>query len=100
MAADVILVGEELLDGTPVYHLRGVPPRAMFAESEGETRADLWIGIEDFLVRQFQAEGTVSLKDIDLPFGEGLVADVVRLDVTVTLLEHGRPVTIVAPAVP
>ena len=100
LAGNVILVGEELLDGTPVYHLRGVPRRAMFAESEGEVRADLWIGVEDFLVRQFQAEGPVSLKDIDLPFGEGLVAEVVRLDITVALSEHGRPVTIVAPSVP
>ena len=100
LAADVIFVGEQLLHGAPVYHLRGVPSRAIFTGPEGEARADLWVRVEDFLIQQFQVGGLISLEDIDVPFGEGIITDIVRLDATVRLSEHGRPVTIEALAVP
>ena len=50
-----VLVGRESLEGTPVYHLQGILPLDAFGGSEGRVQADIWIGVEDSLVRQIAA---------------------------------------------
>ena len=50
-----VLVGRESLEGTPVYHLQGILSLDAFGGSEGRVQADIWIGVEDSLVRQIAA---------------------------------------------
>jgi hypothetical protein len=59
------LVGQESLDGTPVYHLQanvplqdaGVSPSGAGIELEGELQFDLWTGVADAFPRQASGQG-------------------------------------------
>jgi hypothetical protein len=72
------LVGQELLDGTPVYHLQanvplqdaGVSPSAAGIELEGNLQFDLWTGVADALPRQASGQGglATTLGQGDLQF--------------------------------
>ena len=49
---DLTMIGEEALDGTPVYHLRGVASPGTFTGQEGDVQIEYWIGLEDARIRQ------------------------------------------------
>ena len=90
-------VGDSAASNTDCEGCHHVP---YFQVQRARREPDLWVRVEDFLIQQFQVGGLISLEDIDVPFGEGIITDIVRLDATVRLSEHGRPVTIEALAVP
>lgn len=54
------LLGENVLDGVPVYHLEGkLAAEAMelaLGEAGGEVKAEFWIGVEDGWIRQANLE--------------------------------------------
>ncbi len=92
---DLVLVGEETLDGTRVYHLRGVVGSEVLGEAlagtEGEIRVEHWIGVEDGWLRQSVIEGELSMPD---------EAGTIELSVTITYSDYGQEVTIEPPEMP
>lgn len=62
-------IGEETLDDIPVYHVRGtIPnhdmraiPRGAKLALKGWAQCDVWIGMDDSLMRQFQCEGDLTV---------------------------------------
>ena len=91
---DAALVGEETLDARQVYHLKGVPPTAAI---DGVQTADIWIGVEDFLIRQIKAEGVIDLGDVAEVLGGGGLSGTATLVMAITFSRYGEPVVIEAP---
>ena len=60
----LVFIGEETLDDVEVYHLRGAPPRSLLGGAEGEFEADVWIGVDDLLMRKILATGQLPLEDV------------------------------------
>jgi hypothetical protein len=87
---DLIVVGEETLDGTPVYHLRGKASGAQLGDemagTEGELQLEYWIAVEDGRLRQATMEGELS--------EEGTT---IGLTTTATYSGYGQVVTIEPP---
>lgn len=89
-------LGEESLDGTLTYHLRGVLDEDVFGSSSGDATVDYWIGVEDFLMRQIFVKGDVSLEDAGLPIGGGVTGDV-TLEMTMKFSGYGDDIVIEPP---
>ena len=96
---DLILVGEETLDGSGVYHIRGKAPPKVFDGAEGDLQADVWIGVEDSLLRQITIEGELEFEDDAGLFPGGGSAGTFTVSMTMKLSDYGEPVEIVAPDV-
>ena len=90
------LLGEETRDGVRVYHVSGSVPASEFSEegAEGELQADLWIGVEDLLIRELAIEGQIEPPDDSLELDEG---GTVGMSLSMKLSDFGVPVTIEAP---
>ncbi|MDA1347361.1 MAG: LppX_LprAFG lipoprotein [Chloroflexi bacterium] len=92
---DLVLVGEETRDGVKVLHFTGSVPASDFGEedAEGELRIDLWIGVEDSLLREMSFEGEFDAPE-ELSAGTG--AGTAELSLTLKLSNYGVPVVIEA----
>jgi len=92
---DLVLVGEDTLDGTRVYHLRGAVSSGVLGEvlagTEGEIRVEHWIGVEDGRLRQSVIEGELSMPDD---------AGSIDLSVTMAYSDYGQDVEIEPPEIP
>ena len=100
-----VLVGEEELDGEPVFRLKG---KAGAVTLPNETSAtdlvnrvvEYWVGASDFLVRRavLNSEASFSVPT----FSDQLVRETVRQtsEIVVTLSDFGKVVDIHAPDVP
>ena len=97
---DVVLVGLETLDGTPVFHLRGLPPQQIFGELDATAQANLWVGVEDLLIRQIAAEGEIALEELGEVFGQFGLSGTANISSTVRISGFGEPVLIEAPQIP
>ncbi|MEE9199426.1 MAG: LppX_LprAFG lipoprotein [Dehalococcoidia bacterium] len=90
-ARSVSLLADETLNDTPVFHLAGTVRseelRAITGSAiEGETiEAEIWVGVEDFLVRRLTLKGRITSGEVD-----GITR-------TITLSAFDQPVTIEAP---
>ena len=100
---DAALIGEETLEGTALYRLRGSPPPPpadVLAAAEGTAVADFLISLDDFLILQIQAEGEVALDDAgDQLAGFGM-SGTAAIEMTMTFSAFGEPVVIEPPQVP
>ena len=59
---DLVLVGEDTLDGIRVYHLTGnarPEVEGPFGEFKGTLKVDFWIGVDSFLIQQVAIEGDI-----------------------------------------
>ena len=93
---DLVLLGEETLDGVRVYHLSGTMSPEAFGGIQGDLVADIWTGVEDSLVRQIAVKGVVQIEGGGLlPEGGGNAT----VDMTVKFSDYGKPVSIEAPQV-
>ena len=92
-----VLVGRESLEGTPVYHLQGILPLDAFGGPEGRVQADIWIGVEDSLVRQISAAGEAPLDDLSAALGTTGLSGTANVAVTIRFSDYGEPVVIEAP---
>ena len=104
---NLVLIGEEELDGEKVYHLRGflagdaggllnsAPGALVWMTPLGEVvvEVELWIGIGDFLVRR-----TVQYIDIELS-SDITEGGELNLKLDMRLSDYGDPVDIQAPDV-
>ncbi|MDP6402067.1 MAG: DUF3105 domain-containing protein [SAR202 cluster bacterium] len=93
------LVGEEMLDGIAVFHLRGLALPVGFARIEGEARADFWIGARDLLIHRITIEGELPLDQFSGPLSTGNITGTAKIAATITFSAYGEPVTIEAPQV-
>lgn len=90
---DLALVGEENLDGTPVYHLSGslvaepmeVTHEGAELQFEGEVQFEVWIGIEDSLPHMGTVQGSLT--------ASGSVPGTLTVASKVAFSEFGQPVT-------
>ena len=94
---DAVLIGEEILDGTPVYHIGGVPPPDVFGGPQGSAKVDIWIAIEDSGILQIVTEGPVLLEDLGGGLGDMGISGDATLNLTIKLSGYGDPVNIEAP---
>jgi hypothetical protein len=91
---DLTFVGEETLDGTPVYHVKGslMTGPMQFNEGgaklklQGQVLFDLWIGVADHLPRRVTAEGKLT--------SSGTAAGTLTVAGSATFSEFGQPVVI------
>jgi len=85
-------LGNETLDGSQTHHVKGRVPGRAFADLTGSQASaesvsgDVWIGTDDFLVRQVRLEG---------PVGAGDSAATVR---TLKFSRFNQPVSIERPS--
>jgi hypothetical protein len=87
------LLGENVLDGVPVYHLEGkLSTKSMelaFGETGGEAKVDFWIGVEDGWIRR------VTLEAEFVQQGDELAE--VHATIFITFSEFNKEITIDAP---
>jgi formylglycine-generating enzyme required for sulfatase activity len=92
---DLAIVGEETVDDTPLYHLRGMAsPQDMGdtftgLEAEGELQLDCWIGVEDGRLRQGAYDGELS--------SEGTT---ITMTANILYSDYGQTVVIEPPEMP
>ena len=96
---DLVFVTEETLDGTRVFHLTGTAPPEAFGEEEGELQIELWIGVEDKLIRQIVVEGEISFEGDNAPLFGDAPAGSGTVTMTMKFSNFGKPVSIEAPQV-
>ena len=98
---DLETVGKEDLAGVPVYHLRGLAPRGSIEGLEGDLEADVWIGLDDNLLRRLALNGEVEVEESgtgDLLPGAGL-SGTTTVTVDMVLSDYNQPVQIEVPEV-
>jgi hypothetical protein len=89
---DLAFVGEETLDGSPVYHLKGsllAKPMEMTQQGaelqlEGEVQFEVWIGVADSLPHLGTVKGSLT--------SSGAVPGTLTVAGTVAFSEFGQPV--------
>ena len=96
---DAVLVGLEFLDGTQVYHLRGMIPGEILGAPDSNSQADYWIGVENYLILKLVGEGEVSVEDLADELGGVSVSGPATIALTVVFSNYGAPVLIEAPEI-
>ena len=96
---DIALVALMPVDGVETYFLQGTVPSELLGQPGDVASIAYWIGVDDGLPRQIEAEFALDLAaeaaDIFGDFGEGAAA----LRLTVKFTDFGKPVSITAPDV-
>lgn len=90
---ELVLIGEEDIEGIPVYHLKGTASNQALGlasgEAEGVLQADYLIGFEDWRIRQIAIEMEL--------FEEGGDPERMNFTATMTFSDFNREVVIEAP---
>ena len=94
---DAVLVGEETLDGTPVYQIGGLLTQDVIAGLEPGGQVALWIGVDDSLIYRIGFRGEVSLDDLLGPMDQAGLSGQGALFMTARFSGYGVPVTIEPP---
>ena len=86
----------ETVAGVAVYHLKGTAISGTFGDIADDFEVSFYIGVNDGLLTQIQAEGEFDLGEED-PFFGGVVTGKTAVSVTLKLSDFGKPVSIEAP---
>ncbi len=97
--SDATYVGVEERDGERLHRLEGIAQLAVVAGSGSEVSADIWIGVDDLLIREIALEAPVDLDALGLALGDVGLAGTGSAVLSIRLSDYGKPVTIEAPAV-
>ena len=89
------LMGSEVLDGVDT-HVISVRLDVDRTNADGGLDVVYWVGIEDGLLRQVQAEGDFNLASLS-DIVEGIDAETGSAKLTVKIFDHGEKVDIVTP---
>ena len=89
------LMGSEVLDGVDT-HVISVRLNVDRTNADGGLDVVYWVGIEDGLLRQVQAEGDFNLAGLS-DIVEGIDAETGSAKLTVKIFDHGEKVDIVTP---
>ena len=90
---NLVLAGEETLDGVPVYHLKGKAPPGAFESVEGELDADIWIRVDDSALVRITLEGEAQVEGL---WGDS-DASSATVSMTMKFSDFGKPVVIEVP---
>ena len=97
---DFLLIGEDVLDGSPVYHLRGKNEPKVLSETGGVIEIEVWTGREDSELKQVTVDGPA---DLD-PEGDSILGGVAvgktSVSVMMKLSDSGKLVSIEDPLEP
>jgi hypothetical protein len=97
---DLELVGEDVLDGTPVHYLTGTnPPEAGFARGV-RVELEVWIGHDDSELKQVTVDGEDHLGAEGHPILGAAAGGRMRAYVTMKLSDFGNVVSIESPVPP
>ena len=94
--SDLVLTGQQVLDGVDTYVISGKLPNGDIGGAEGDFDFVYWIGIEDGLLRQVEAEGELNLGE-DATLIGGINAETGSAKVTAKFFDFGKEVDITAP---
>ena len=95
-----VIVGAELVDGVETRHLRGAPQiDALRGLGEDLASADVWVGVEDWLVYRIVAGGEVDLDALGLPLASAGLTGSAELSLDMRLSDFNTPVEIEPPDV-
>ena len=94
-----IVVAEATIDGVKTYHIRGVPPETLFGGAESEAQIEIWIGVDDNLIRQIAGEAVLSAEEAGSTLEAIGMTGQVKIALTMTFSAYGEPVVIEAPDV-
>jgi len=95
--SDLVVIGMEDFENTPVYHLRGTIPGEAVGLSSGDFLADYWIGVEDNLIYKSEVSGEVEMEEESLTDEDEFIPT--NIHATITLSNFNAPITIEAPVV-
>ncbi len=96
---DLAYVGQETLNGVAVHHLRGRPVPQAIEGVTGDMTVDLWVGVDDSLVRQISAQGELQIEGLTQELGAAGGEATANVNLTMVLSGFNEPVTIEAPEV-
>ncbi len=94
--SDLKLTGQQVIDGVDTYVVSGKLPNGDIGGAEGDFDFVYWIGIEDGLLRQVEAEGELNLGE-DATLVGGINAETGSAKVTAKFFDFGKEVDITAP---
>ncbi|MQG68783.1 MAG: LppX_LprAFG lipoprotein [SAR202 cluster bacterium] len=97
--SDAVYVGVEERNGQGLHHLTGVAQLALVADGGAETPADIWIGVDDLLIREVALEAPVDLDSLGFALGDVGLSGTGSAAISIKLSDYGKPVTIEAPEV-
>ncbi len=93
---DLVVGGEETVDGFPVTQLRGIR-RSRGSSSSGTQSVGFWIGTDDSVLRRVTVEGHADFGPLGHAATGDVAKDAVRAKVTLRLMDYGEPVSILPP---
>ena len=97
--SDPVIVGTERVDGVETIHLSGVPQiGALSGLGEDLATADVWVGVEDWLVYRIAAGGEVDLDSLGLPLSSAGLTGSAELSLDIRLSDFDTPVEIETPS--
>ena len=95
--SNLVLIGEDVLDGSTVYVVEGTAAPGTLNEAQGETEVTYWVGVDDLLLRQIVAVGSVDSSEA----GDSLLGDfgtgTSTASITLKLSDFGAEFSIEAP---
>jgi len=94
--SDLLLTGQQLLDGVDTYVISGKLPNGEIGGAGGDFDFVYWIGIEDGLLRQVEADGELNLGDGATLIGN-INAETGSAKITAKFFDFGKEVDITAP---
>ncbi len=92
-------VGVEERDGERLHHLRGVAQLALVAGAGSDAPADIWIGVDDLLIREVALEAPVDLDSLGFALGNVGLSGTGSAAISIKLSDYGKPVMIEAPEI-
>ena len=98
--SDPVIVGLEILDGVETVHLAGIAQiDALSGLGDGNVPADVWIGVDDWLVYRIDAQGRVNLDELGLQLADAGLTGEATLVLDIRLRDFNTPVSIEPPIV-
>ncbi len=95
--SEATYLGVEQRDSEDLYHLTGVAHLALVSGAGDDAPADIWIGVDDLLIREVALEAPVDLDALGFALGSvGLGGDG-SAAISIKLSDYGKPVKIEAP---
>ena len=96
--SDPVVVGTEQVSGVETIHLTGVAQiDALSGLGEELATADVWVGVEDWLVYRIVAGGEVDLDSLGLPLASAGLTGSAELSLDLRLSDFNTPVEIEPP---
>jgi hypothetical protein len=91
---------DEQRDGHEVHRLTGLAQFNTLDEAGQQSEATVWIGVDDFLLREISVQVDVALDAMGLPVGDLGLGGNGTVELSIKLSDFGKPVSIETPTIP